>query len=229
MIANTIIKSALRKLLVTPSGGTPTASQYADGLEALNDFVRYLSASASTIYEDTLEEIAIAFGTQSFTLGGTGDYVTGKPVEILYASIKDGDTEYPLDIIDDRIYQNVQDKSETGMPEYLYFRNTIPNSTLYFDVTTDKAYTLILSSNKELTEFPDGTTDVALPSYYETCFKQNLPIVLAPEFGAANRVTPIMLAMAEASFNAVVGKSVRINTSKIEVGSVSGGDRNTDL
>ena len=71
MIANTIIKNALRRLNVVQIGSDPTTQQYADGLEVLNDIVNSWSANGDLIYEDTAEEISIATNTQNFTIGAT--------------------------------------------------------------------------------------------------------------------------------------------------------------
>lgn len=217
MNANEIIKGALRKLVVIPAGGEPTTNQYTDGLEVLNDLVASWSANASLVYQDTLEEIVIASGTQSFTLGATGDYITGKPTEVKIASIKSGQYEYPLEEANENSYAEFRNKTNQGRPHWLYFRNTHPDSTFYFDQTTDQAYTLILTSMKELTQFPDGTTEIALPEYYKKAFKDNLTLEIAPGSGAAKRVTPLMVSQAEDSKSAVIGKSVRITPSKTEL------------
>jgi len=222
VIADVIIKSALRKLLVLPSGGTPKTAQLADGLEALNDIVKLISGNSSLIYQDTREEIAINIGDQEFTLGLTGDYVTNKPVELIQASIRDGNYEYPLDRADVNTYASFYDKTRTDIPLWLYFRNTHPDSTFYFDVTTNKAYTLILTTMKELAKFPDGTTDIPLPDYYESYFKLALTVALAPEFGAANRVTPLMIQAAEDAKSTVIGKAIRINPSHSEITYING-------
>lgn len=228
MNANTIIASALRKLLVVPAGGTPTATQYAVGLELLNDIIVLWSADNRLIYEESLEEISINSGTQSFTLGSTGDYVTAKPVDVIAASIRDSGKEYPLDIIDRNIYERFSDKTLTHRPQYLYFRNTEPDSTLYFDTTTGAAYTLILTSNKALTTFPDGTTDINLPPHYEGALKAALTVEIAPEMGAANRVTPLMKLSYDNAKDAIIGRSVRLGVSSIEIPSGHHYERNGD-
>ena len=210
MNANTIIKAALRKLLVIRSGQSPTTQQYADGLEVLNDLVTSWSANGSLVYEDTFEELSIGAGTQSFTIGPSGDQVTTRPLQIRVATLKRSDIEYPMAIIDEIKYQNFSNKTATGQPFRVYYRNTFPNGTMYFERTTDTAYTLILTSIKELTEFPDGTTEISLPSYYERAFKANLTIELADEMGAGNRVTATMMKAAEESKADVIGKSLDI-------------------
>jgi len=225
MNANEIIKGALRKLVVIPAGGTPSTGQYTEGLEVLNDLVSSWSANASFVYQDTLEEITLTAGTQNFTLGPSGDYTTNKPTEVKQASMKKGKYEYPLEDANKNSYAEFRDKDCNGLPHWLYFRNTHPNSTFYFDVTTDQEYTFILTSMKELTQFPDGTTDIVLPEYYKKSFVDNLTLELAPGSGAAKRITPLMIAQAEESRAAVIGKAVRIAPSKTELGNY---DRFTD-
>jgi len=229
MNSDAIVTSALRKLLVTQPGGTPSSAHLTVGREALNDLVKLWSADSSLIYQDTREEIVIASGTNSFTLGATGDYVTGKPVKLLNASIKENNQEYPLKIADKNIYEGISDIDSTSKPEWIYFRNTHPDSTFYFESTTDVAYTLILTSMKELSTFPDGTTEISLPDYYEAAFKHNLVISLAAEMGAANRVTPLMMKLAEDSEGKVIGKSVKMNVSKTELAFNNNYERNSDL
>ena len=204
MNANAIIKAALRRLLVVPSGVTPTTQQYADGLEVLNDLVKSWSANLSLIYENTREELTIPSGTQSFTIGASGDQVTVRPLEIRLASLKNGTDEYTITLIDEKTYQ-ATDTSSVGQPGRLYYRNTYPNGTVYFEYTTDIEYTLILTSMKQLTSFPDGATEIDLPEHYERALKANLAIELADEMGAGNRVSPTLMKAAEESKTDIIG------------------------
>ena len=219
MQANTIIKAVLRKLLVIPSGGTPSAQQYTDGLEVLNDIVNSWSANKDLTYEDTFEELTIPASTQSITIGSTGTLVTARPLEITLASLKDGNIEYPLRLVGKKVYQNFTNKSTVSQPFRMYYRNTWPNGTIYFETTTDQEYTLILTSLKQLSTFPDGTTEVSLPDHYEKALKDNLTIELAPEMGAGNRITPLMVRSAEESKSAIIGQALDITPSVIELNS----------
>ncbi len=217
MIANTIIKGALRKLLVIPSGGTPTTAQYTDGLEVLNDMVNSWSAENNVTYEDTLETLTIPSGTQSITIGSTGTLVTARPLEIRVATLRRGDIDYPMKIMNEKTYQYYTDKTSAAQPYSLYYRNTWPNGTIYFEYTTDTEYTLVLTSLKQLSTFPDGTTAVSLPDHYERALKANLTIELADEFGAGNRITQSMMKIAEESKTAIIGQSFDVVASRTEI------------
>lgn len=210
MIANTIITSALRKLLVIPSGGSPTTSQYAEGLEVLNDMVNSWSAQRDLIYEDTKESLIIPSNTQSITIGATGDLVTARPLKINVATLRDNTIDYTMTIISEKEYQSFSQKTNSSRPYRLYYRNTWPNGTIYFEYTTDKQYTLVLTSMKQLPTFPDGTTDVSLPDHYERALKTNLVIELADEMGAGNRVTPTMFRIADEARTAIISQAIDI-------------------
>jgi len=217
MIANTIIKAALRKLLVIPSGGTPTTAQYADGLEVLNDLVNSWSAQRDLIYEDTKETLTIPSGTQIITIGPTGDLVTARPLKITVATLRDQNIDYVLKLISEKEYQGFSQKNNKSRPYRLYYRNTWPNGTIYFEYVTDQSYSLILTSMKQLSTFPDGTTDVALPDHYERALKTNLTIELADEMGAGKRVTNLMLKIAEESRTAIIGQALDIVPAQTEM------------
>lgn len=218
MIANTIIKRALRRLLVTQVGGTPTTQQYADGLEVLNDIVNSWSANGDLIYEDTLEEIAVAANEQNFTIGATGDKATVRPLSIKTATLRDANNyEFGLEEADAVKYANFNLKTTQSLPNWYYYRNTFPNGTWYFDFATDKAYTLVLTSMKALSTFPDGTTDVALPAHYEKALKSNLLIDLAPEMGAAKRITQDMRDAAKEDKATIIGQALDIIPSTTEL------------
>jgi len=208
MIANTIIKAALRKLLVIPSGGTPTAEQYTDGLEVLNDMINSWSAQRDLIYEDTKETLTIPAGTQIITIGATGDLVTGRPLKIIVATLRDNNVDYVIKLISEKEYQGFSQKNNISRPYRLYYRNTWPNGTIYFEYTTDQSYSLILTSMKQLSSFLDGTTDVSLPDYYERALKTNLTIELADEMGAGNRVSPIMMNLANEAKTAILSQGL---------------------
>lgn len=217
MIANTIIAAALRRLMVIQAGQTPTTAQYTIGLEVLNDLIKSWSADLSLVYEDTRETLSIPAGTQSFTIGSTGDQSTTRPLEIRVATLTAGNVEYPMDIIDELTYQSFANKNSTGQPFRLYYRNTYPNGTIYFEFTTDVAYSLILNSIKQLTQFPDGTTSIDLPEHYERALKTNLAIELADEMGAAKRVSAVMMKHAEESKAAIIGLATDIVPSRTDI------------
>lgn len=220
MLANTIVKAALRGLLVIESGQEPTTAQYAEGLEAVNDLIKIWSIQHNLIYENTREILTVPSGTQEITIGPTGTLVAGAPVDILEASLKSGNIEYPLELIDIDRYNSYTDKTITSLPSALYYRSTAPNGTIYFNSKTDITYQLILTSMKRLAQFVSGTIDNPLPDEYETALKANLKVYWADDVGAGNRVSPQMMMMANHTLEAIVGNSINLSPSITELGSI---------
>ena len=220
MLANTIVKAALRSLLVIEIGQEPTTAQYVHGLEAVNDLIKIWSIQHNLIYENTREILTIPSGTQQITIGPTGTLVTGAPVDIIAASLKSGNTEYELKILSTNEYNSYSDKTISTLPHGLYYRSVVPNGIIYFNSTTDIIYQLILTSMKRLAQFVDGTTDNPLPEEYETALKANLKIYIADDVGAGNKVSPQMIMMANHTLDAIIGNSINLSPSTTDIGSI---------
>ncbi len=248
MIARTIVKTALKKLVIVSSGQEPSDEQYAEGLEILNDMIGSWSGNVSMIYEETREHLVVPSGVQSFTVGLSGDIITSRPIQIVQHNLMEGGSvpepiigwtgssfcggelpsnvglavggltrEYTLakaDVVEFNQYLN---KYTVNRPDRLYYQNTYPNGTFYFNSTTDQIYTIILNSYKELSEFPDLDTEVHLPKYYEKALKDNLAIELSPQMCSANRISPLMLRSAEESKDVIIGRAVKLNTLTTEL------------
>jgi hypothetical protein len=61
---------------------------------------------------------------------------------------------------------------------------------------------------KQLSTFPDGTTDVSLPDYYERALKTNFTIEVADEMGAGNRITATMFKLADEAKTAIISQAI---------------------
>jgi len=217
VLANTIIKAALRKVLIRDGSVTPSTQEFADGLEVLNDMINSWSAQYNMVYEDTVEDLTIPSSTQSITIGATGTLVTARPLSIKIATLKSGNTEYPMRIIDEVQYSRYTDKTSGGQPNTIYYRNTFPNGTIYFELTTNVTYTLKLTSMKYLGEFADGTTDNPLPPHYEAALKANLVLALADEMGRGASITPMMVESAKETKQTIIGQALDLNPSTMEI------------
>lgn len=247
MIARTIIKNALKRLVIVSADQEPSTSQYAEGLEILNDIVGQWSGNTSMIYEEEREHIVVPADTLTFTVGPTGNVVTARPLRIVYHTIREGGVvvsptggwtggsfcegefptieatpegttrEYPLEKSDVVVHGQFYNKATTQRPTHLYYQNTFPDGTFHFNCTTDQVYTIILNSYKELSQFPDLDTVVNLPKYYESALKKNLTVELAPQMCSASRITPLMVKQAEDAIDTIIGRAIKVNTSITEL------------
>ena len=178
------IKRAMRLLGVLSVGETPSAQESSDGLEALNAMLESFSNDKQVIYAPTLDSIAWAPGTPTYTVGPTGTVISGRPITLLSSCYFIwGDVSYPLvpTTIDE--YNTIPLKVlNNTIPQFIWCNPTFPDSTITLYPTPSAAITLKLWSNKILQSFPTLTTDIALPPGYKDFIDYNLAERLAPEY-----------------------------------------------
>lgn len=178
------IKRAMRLLGVLSIGETPTDDEAADGLTALNAMLESFANDKQVIYAPTLDTIAWAPSTSSYTVGPTGTVATVRPVTLLTSCyFVWGGVSYPLEPITVDEYNQISLKGlNTTIPQYIWCNPTFPNSTITLWPTPSTAISVALWSNKVLLSIPTVTTDLPLPPGYRDFIDYNLAERLAPEY-----------------------------------------------
>lgn len=181
--AISIIESALSKINAFGVGETLSADDAVDSLEVLNDMLEAWSLDDLLIYVPTQETRALVSGTASFTIGPTGDIVSTRPIKILDAYIRQGGTDYQVEIADRREYNRMTDKlGSYDIPDALYYEATMPNGKVWLLPECGVSCTLYFDVQRLLTSFATTGTDVALPPGYKRAIQYNLALELANDF-----------------------------------------------
>ena len=184
-----LIKRAMRILGALGQGKTPSAEEAEHGLTALNTMLETMSTDRLLIYQVAEDTKVLTAGDPTYTIGSSGDLNTSRPDRLDDSCfISDDNTDYPLDLIDDRDYARISDKSVSGLPCKIHYALDVPLATLRLWPVPDKAYTLHVKSWKLLQSFATLTTEIALPRGYEEMIVYNLAERLAPEYQLA--ITP---------------------------------------
>lgn len=178
------IARAMRLIGVLSVGETPNAQESADGLEALNAMLDSFANDKQVIYAPTLDSIAWAPSTASYTVGPTGTVVSVRPVTLLTSCYFEWNgISYPLTPITVDEYNQISLKTLiTSVPMYVWCNPTFPDSTITVYPTPSEAITVKLWSNKQLLAIPTLTTDLALPPGYKDFIDFNLAERLSPEY-----------------------------------------------
>jgi hypothetical protein len=101
--ANDIIESAALKLGAKESGESLTASEAEDSLNILNSMIDSMSIDGALIFKVQQEALSWAGGNATRTIGSGGDFNTTRPLRIESGTFfRDGDTDYPVEIVRDR-------------------------------------------------------------------------------------------------------------------------------
>lgn len=201
-----LVKKALQKAKVITKDDAPSADEITDGRDSLN-------AMSSLWSTDSL--LCTAYSLESFTLSSAAEYTigtgqtlnTGRPTQIITAVVRQGITDYPLQIISPEKFEKyIADKETSGLPEFLTYDNGFPTGKIRLFPKPQAGYTLRLQMEKPLQTF--GLDDeVSLPPGWEHTIIYNLAEVLRPEYGI--EPDPMVTQMANASKAAIARATAR--------------------
>lgn len=183
MTVRNIIKSTMRLLGVIAQGETPTADEYQDAVSALNGMIDSWSNQSLLINSKTREVFNLISGQSSYTVGTGGNFNTSRPVSILNASYLLNNSEYPLDIITQQEYAQIQIKTLASQPSKLYASGTYPLDTINLYPVPNIAAQIVLYTIKPFADYTSLDTEIVLPPGYERALKYNLAVEIAPEYG----------------------------------------------
>jgi len=230
-----VIESALRKSGAIAAGETPTAEDMAAGLSVLQDLLAEWVSGGLSIPVTHLQTITLVIARNSYTVGENGapDLNTVRPEQIPEAFVKAGGYDYPIEIIGERAYQSFFNKTTPGRPEYLWYKPSSPNGTIYVYPTPDTADELWILSIKPFAE-PENLTDelldnLSIPRNYHNPLVWNLAVDLAPEFGLEASPTAVARAVQGYSMIVSLNAARRVQPVSLEIPGISDRSNNDDL
>jgi hypothetical protein len=178
-----LITASLRLNGAIASGESLAAAEATDGLAAFNRMLDSWSIEGLIVYALTQETaLTLTAGDATYTLGTSGD-ITTRPVDIEKAIIRDGTSDYPVNILSLDEFARIPNKSiQSTIPECLYEDGGYPQRTITLYPVPSAAKQLILFTKRPLTALTlDGT--ISLPPGYERALVFNGAVELAPEYG----------------------------------------------
>lgn len=186
-------------------GQTLEAEEAQDAVDILNLVANELDDEGFWGFASIRENFTLATNQASYTWGVTtpaSDFTTARPVRVSNCFIRDGSSDYPVDItIGQSQYEDIIDKSTTGRPERAWISYTFPAITIYFYFTPDSDYTVYFDSEKDLIDFSTLTATINLPGPYLQALRWNLAINLCPSY--KRQPSPFMLQQAEGSLRVI--------------------------
>lgn len=185
MIALDLIKSSLRIIGAIQTGETPEAAESIDALETLNQVLDGLALSTHGSFNQAAQSFTLVPGQSAYTIGDGGNFNTNTPIVILDAYTTNNGSTYPIEIIDQRKYDSIVNKSQASdIPTYLLFQNTAPLGNIILWPVPSAAVTLTISSSGQFANLPLLTSSIIWPKGAVRMVKYLLAIELAEEYGA---------------------------------------------
>src|SRR5574343_1549632 len=106
--ARTIVKRALQIAGVLTKDEDPSADESVDGLSSLNDMIGSWANDNLLVYALTWEDFSMTGGTDTYTIGSSGDFNTAIPTQIIQAHTKDSNVKYQdLNIVSDAYFNRL--------------------------------------------------------------------------------------------------------------------------
>ena len=207
--ASEIIKKAMQKAGVLTKAETPASDEASDGLDSLNDLMASLSNDSIFAYQRVTESFSLVSGTASYTIGSAGTFTTARPIKIIEAHTRQANTDFPITLISDTIYQGISDKTTQAIPYWLNYTNEFPTGTINLYPTPTAGYTLYITSEKALEEFTLSET-VSLPPGWKRMLIYNLALELAPEYG--QQPNPATVKIAKDSRGAIARSVLKVRS-----------------
>ena len=214
--AQELIKASLRAINAIATGETPTASEMADGLEALKIMLRSWSSDNMMVYSIVFDTLAMT-GAYSYTIGSGGDVDTEWPVDIKGAVV---DTDYQVDMIGEAKYRSLSRSpamaSYGATARFLCYNPVYPLGVLY--PAPKGGSSMVISSLKALSDPATLTTSVAFPTSYDAAIKWNLAVDLAPEFG--KEPSGIVVARAQQTKRIIQSKNAAMQINAVDLSAI---------
>jgi hypothetical protein len=187
-----VIKGALRKLAVLPSGGSPSTNQTTDATEALNALMKALNAEGMPLWAVTSYSFNPVVGTNSYTIGIGQTLNTAAPLKLIQARRLDSGSTVavPMNIYNRYDFNLLPNQSTiTGTPVSVYYQPILTSGSV--DAGTLKLWpypdsatpTIYLDYIRPFQDMTSSTDNLDFPPYWTNALIYNLAWLLAPEYG----------------------------------------------
>lgn len=181
-----IITLALKDAGVTGEGVTPSSETINDSLQTLTDMLNLWEVGGLYTFANQLIPI---------TCTGSGLYsITGDiPYSVDYVTYTLGTNVYPVALITYEEFNQISNRTLTGMPQFATYNLKQPNSELLVYPQPSNG-TINLGVNTTLSYGLTLTSDMVVPPAYIQAIRFNLAVLLSITFGTPIRQDITMIA-----------------------------------
>jgi hypothetical protein len=188
VVAQDLITGAMRLFEGVEAGGTPSTSELADGLVALQQLLDAWSADELLIFATATASVTLSSGTRAYAL------VT-RPAKILGADLLVSGINSPVEVVGPEHWATVTDKNSTSpQPRFVYCDYGYPTANVTVAPVPSASSVLNLYNLVDLATLASVGSTFAMPEAYARALRYNLAIDFAPEFGATLLPTVIQTA-----------------------------------
>lgn len=183
--AGEIIRKALGLTNSVGVDQTLTASETADCLSMMNDFIEDLNTQDLAVWGTSNQTFNTVAGQAVYTIGSGGNWNTVRPVRINEPSYCTyGGVDFPIYQWDQTTYNLVGLKTQQQpIVQRFLFVNDYPLSYITLWPVPALVIPITLSIDNILTQITSSATSISYPPGYARMFLYNMAVELAPLFG----------------------------------------------
>jgi hypothetical protein len=183
--ALSMITRSMRLAGVIGKGETPDSDESADGLDALNTMLESWSISRQFVYYLVSESLSLVASQATYTMGASGDLNTTRPTQIDDSCyVTQNGIDSPLTLINAQEYAAIPVKTiESNIGMWMFVDYQYPLVSLSIYPVPNTSMTATIKSWKQLQQFTDLTTALALPPGHKRAIEYSLAEEFGPEFG----------------------------------------------
>lgn len=180
-----VIKAALRKLAVLPSGGSPSTNQTNDAVDALNSLVKILQADGMPLWKISSKTFTVTSGTSTYNIGPSLTINNPTPVHILQAFYTvSGSNNAPMNVYN-RYDFNLLPSNASGTPINLYYQklSAVSGRITLWPTPNNSTTTVTIHYQSPFEDMDASANDFDFPSEWIQPLTYLLAWALAPEYG----------------------------------------------
>lgn len=181
---NQVITSALRKLSVIPSGGTPTAFQIADATDALQALVKAFQADGMPLWKISSKTFTVTSGVSLYTVGPSQTVNIPKPLKVLQAfrqAVNDNDVS--INVYNRYDFNDLSTNASGTVVNFYYQPLRTTGLIQLWPTPNDSTTTITFHYQSPYEDMNSATDDFDFPSEWMMALIYNLAWTLAPEYG----------------------------------------------
>lgn len=194
-----LIRGALRKVEAVSAGEEPTADEYQDGLDVVNNMLRSWSTEQWGIHAVARESFTLTAAQAEYTYGSGGDFDSSRPMRILGCYVNDNNNDSIVAESTFANYARINNKSQAGVPELFLHNAEYATAKIVLWPVPDSTYSISFQSAKPLAEFTNKSDSLNLPPEYREAIEYSLAVRIAAEYG--KQVAPSVAEMASYTMN----------------------------
>jgi hypothetical protein len=180
-----VIKGALRKLGVLPSGGSPTSAQLSDCSEALNAIIKACHADGMPLWKITSHTFTVTDGTASYTIGPSQTLNTSQPLKVIQATyVVSGGENAPMNVYNRYDFNNLPQENTSGVPINLYYQPLRTTGVIkLWPTPSDSTTEITIHYQAPFEDMNSASDDFDFPAYWMQALIYLLAWTMAPEYG----------------------------------------------